>query len=132
MNLKVVSTLDRGKPNLERVLLETQASLNLSFYVVLHSTRLGDGVANGSHPAFWFPTVSLAAGQRVQLFTGSNLDPQNPKPGNYFWGLKQTILNSPNDCLVIMEAFNWQSTVEEMPQMQVPLIPLKSLLDLKR
>lgn len=121
MSLKILGTIDRGKPNLERVLLEAAAPLNLSFYVVMHSAKLGEGVASGAHPAFWFPTVSLAAGQRVQLFTGSNLEPQKTKPGNYFWGLKQTILNSTNDCLVVMQVLNWQSTIGEVPQ---PLIPV--------
>ncbi len=117
MSLIIIGTFDRGKPNLERVIFEAAAPTNLSYYVVMHSTRLGDGVTAGSRLAFWFPTYEVAIGQRVQLFTGSNLDPKTPNPGNFFWGLKQTILNNPNDCLILVQAATWQTVAEPLAQM---------------
>lgn len=117
MSLQIVGTLDRGKPNLERVVFEAQAPLNLSFYVVLHSTALGDGVASGSHPSFWFPTLSLVAGERVQLFTGPNLNPQNvgsPAGRSFYWGLKQTIFNTPADRIVLVQAATWRTSTAEV------------------
>lgn len=116
MSLRTLGTYDRGKPNLERVLFEVVAPVTLSYYIVMHTTRLGDGITSGGHPAFWFPTVEAPVGETIQLFTGSNLTEKPAMPGNYFWGLRQTILNTPNDCLVLMQAATWQTIFE-------PLIP---------
>jgi hypothetical protein len=110
MSLQILEILDQGTPNLERVLFQANAQLTLSYYVALHSTTSGDGVASGGHPAFWFPTITVPAGAMILLFTGSNLSPQTvPKPLSYFWGLKQTIFNAPTDTVVIVQAATWHS-----------------------
>jgi hypothetical protein len=110
VSLQFRGIFNKGKPNLERIEFEALASLNLSFYTVLHSTAIGDGVASGSHPAFWFPSVSLSAGMQINLFTGSNLAPAKIDARyNFFWGLKQTIFNTATDCIVLIQAVNWQT-----------------------
>lgn len=122
MSLRIVGIFDRGKPNIERVEFEAMAPLDLSFYIAMHTTTVGDGVANGSHPAFWFPTLSLVAGERFGLFTGSLLNPANVSRAgrSFFWGLKQTIFNTPADRLVLIQAANWR-TSEVDPIKSTPL-----------
>lgn len=121
MNLKIIGTFDRGKGYLERVLLEATSALNLSFFLVLHTTKVGDGVGSGSRPAFWFPSTQVPAGQRVQLFTGGRISTE-PLPGyNFFWGLPKTVLNTPDDCLVVVQAADWQSAIEP-PAITSPLL----------
>jgi hypothetical protein len=115
--LVLEGVFDRGVPFMERVLLAATTPLNLSFYVIMHSTAvLSEGqtvpqVASGPHPAFWFPTLQLAAGERVLLYTGpSKVHPQGSPQGRaFYWGLEKTIFNTPADCIVVMQLNNWQT-----------------------
>jgi hypothetical protein len=108
--LQALGIFDRGVPYMERVLFQALTPVSLAFYVVLHSTSQGTVTVNsGSHPAFWFPTIQLVAGEQIILYTGPNRSPQNigPQGRAFFWGLNKTIFNTPEDCVVVMQILDW-------------------------
>jgi hypothetical protein len=114
VSLQIVAILDRGKANLERIEFHALTPVSLAYYVVLHTTfaAVGETVASGGHPAFWFPTVQVAAGERVVLYTrgpmGLELS-QSAAQRTFYWGLSQTLWNTPADTAVLVQASGWQT-----------------------
>jgi len=116
MKLQIIRIADRGVPNNERLHLTVLADATLSYYVVLKSTIMGnEGVMNSSLLSFWFPTVQVKAGDQVILYTktGKNSS-EKTTSGNtnhfFYWGLNNTLWNSPTDCAVLIEVNSWVSS----------------------
>ena len=129
MSLRVLQIADRGKPNLERVHIKVEAPVSLSYYLVLHSSYITvNGLANGARPAFWFPNVSVATGQDVVLYTRAGQYSLNGNAHFFFWGLNQTLWNSPADCAVLMQALGWQATQRESGGLLNPLLGVNTKL----
>ena len=127
MSLRIVSVLDPGQPNLERLHLEAQSAFSLSYFVVLRSAYISPiAIMKGGIDAFWFPDVRVETGHQIVLYTRpGQYSLEGPlKNIRYFsWGLKQTIWNSPNACAVLVQVSGWQTTVQGL----VPLTTAQKL-----
>lgn len=113
MNLRIIQIADPGVPNSERIHLSVLADTSLEFYVLLKSFSTTTGVANGAAPAFWFPTVNVKRGDQIVVYTKPGTNSSAPLLGHtnhfFFWGMKQTLFNMPNDCALLIEASDWES-----------------------
>jgi hypothetical protein len=103
-------------PNNERLHLSALVDATLSYYIVLKSTLVSiDSVTNGNLLSYWFPAVQVKAGDQIILYTkkGTN-SAEKVASGhtNYFfyWGLSNTLWNTPNDCAVLIETNEWATS----------------------
>ncbi len=119
MSLQILGIFEGGRPNVERIELQALAPVSLAYYVLIHTTYINSSaVASGAHPAFWFPPVRVEAGERIVLYTrgpsGLATSPGS-LPRTFYWGLKQTIWNTPNDTAVLVQAVGWQTVARASP-----------------
>ncbi len=91
MRLKIVTIADRGIPNKERLHLNVLAQANLSFYVVLGTTKISPTLVSTAPKYFhWWSDYAVNAGDSVILYTRSGLHTVNVRPGggrNHFFEL---------------------------------------------
>ncbi len=112
MSLRLVSVLDRGVPNKERVLISVVRNVDLKYYVLVDATQVTGGVIPGSLSAYWFPTKQVREGDTIVVYTGSgqaNVSPQaNGKTVHfYYWGRPQTVFTAPSRAAVLFEVQTW-------------------------
>jgi len=116
MKLEIVRITDRGVANQERLHLTVLADATLSYYVVLKSTLLGpESVKNSNLLSFWFPATPVKAGDQVILYTKNGTNSSEKSPSGYtnhffYWGVPNTLWNSPDDCAVLIEANEWRTS----------------------
>lgn len=112
MSLQILGILDRGKANVERVEFRVVAPVNLSAYLVFNTTfNPNNTIMAAAQLAFWFPATAVAPGQKVVLYT------RGPGPGDtptafqhtFYWNLKQTLWNRPEDTAVLINVSGWQT-----------------------
>ena len=120
MNLEIIQIADRGVITKERVVLSVLRDTNLTYYAVfLTRYATASTVENGGLSAFWFPAQQVSAGDLIVLSTGYgvNTDSSGPigivrSPVTHYcyWGLNRTVLNTPQDCVVVVEIGEWKTS----------------------
>ena len=116
MRIEIVQITDRGIANQERLHLRAQVDATLNHYAIFVSNYISkDAISTIPQHSFWFPPMQVNAGDNIILYTGfgtqtstRNLDGTT----NYFfyWGLKNTVWNRPEDCSVLLEIESWQTS----------------------
>jgi hypothetical protein len=115
MRLKIVSIVDRGVPNQERLHLSVFAPSNLVNYVVFGSQRiLPNSVKTPPDFAYWFANMPVYPGDQVVLYTGpgqTKVEQRSDGKWNRFlyWGLSSTVWHDPNSCAVLLEINEWDT-----------------------
>lgn len=116
MRLKIVEIADRGVPGKECLHLAVQTSVNLNFYAVFDTVRIGGGlISQFPRRAYWFQQQEVSAGDRVILHTGPGVN--SFVKGEYggttfffYWGLASTLWDEPSSCAVLLELCQWQTS----------------------
>lgn len=117
MRIQFVTIASKGVPNQERIHLRVFAEVDMAFYIVLLSV-INPGnpttVFSGLRPAFWFPTHLVRNGDNVILYTGEGRQVSTPRADGgtdhfFYWGLKSTMFNSHEACVVISEVNSWMT-----------------------
>ena len=116
MRIRIVQIADRGVPNKERLHLAVLRECLLNNYVVFVTSWISPSLI-ASHPRqiFWFPSHPVKAGDQVVLYTGpgnpvTERTPDGTTVHFLHWGLTQTVWNRPEDCAVLLELSEWQTT----------------------
>ncbi len=116
MRLKLTEIADRGVPGKERLHITVQAPVNLNFYVVLDTARIGRGLIS-QFPAhtYWFQAQPVMPGDSVILHTGPGTNSFESRADggttySFYWGLNSTLWNEPATCAVLMEVNEWQTS----------------------
>jgi len=116
MRLKIVTIVDRGIPNKERLHLSVLAQANLSFCVVLGTTKISPTVISTAVKYFhWWSDYSVNAGDNVILYTGAGTHTVSVRPGGgrdhfFYWGLPNVIWGEQNSCAVVLELETWETS----------------------
>jgi hypothetical protein len=118
MKLAIVRIANRGVGSKERLHLSVLSDTNLSYYVVLASTRQANSVTAGWRPAFWFSPQPVKAGDTVILYSAAGVDTQEKQPNGttchfIHWGSGSTFWNKTGDCAVLLEVNIWQTSAYE-------------------
>jgi len=116
MKLKIVRIVDRGIPNKERLHLSVVAQANLSFYVVIGTTKISPtAVLTAAKYFHWWSNYPVNAGDSITLYTGSGVPSKNVRLGGtdhfFYWGLPNVIWAEPNSCAVVLELENWETSL---------------------
>jgi hypothetical protein len=116
MRLKIIQIVDRGVPGRECVHLAAQVSVNLNFYVVFDTARIGDGlISQFPRNAYWFQHQAVEPGDNVILYTGPGTNSFAKREGggttySFHWGLNTTIWSEPSSCAVLLEVSRWETS----------------------
>jgi hypothetical protein len=116
MRLNIVTIGDRGIPNRERLHLNVLVPANLSFYVVIGTTKISPTqIATAAKYFHWWGQYAVNAGDSVILYTGFgnhtvNVRPDGGKNHFFYWGLQNAIWGDPNSCAVVFELANWETS----------------------
>lgn len=117
MRLKIVSIIDRGVPNQERLHLSVLAAANLNFYAVFDTTKIDNNtVVAIPRRAYWFTEHVVSPGDHVILYTKAGTESVSRRTDGYsnhffYWGLRNTIWGDPKSCAVLVEISNWETSV---------------------
>ncbi len=118
MRLKIIQIMDRGVPGKECLHIAVQLPVDLHFYAVFDTARIGGGLIS-QFPAhtYWFQQQAVQPGDNVILYTGPGPHSFNKRADggtNYFfyWGLDSTIWHEPSSCAVVLEVNKWETSPE--------------------
>ncbi len=101
---------------MERLYLNVLSECDLAYFVVFSTVYAGvNGVQPGAHPAFWFPTKTVRAGDQVVLYTGTGVPTEQRLPTGgtahlFYWGWPQTLWINGSACAVLFDATTWQTS----------------------
>lgn len=116
MRLKIIEIASRGVPGEECLHLAVQAAVDLNFYAVFDTARIGGGlISRFSAHTYWFQPQAVMPGDTVTLYTGPGANSFAKLPGgataySFYWGLSSTIWNDPSSCAVLLEVNQWQTS----------------------
>lgn len=116
MRLQIIKIIDRGVEHQERLWLRVLADTDLSYYIVFDTTYTSENsISNIQRHAHWFMPKKVKAGDYVILYTkqgNPSESKNNDGSTNHFiyWGMDRTIWNKSNDCAVLFEVNNWQTS----------------------
>ena len=82
MRLKIVEIANRGVPGGECLHLAVQAAVDLNFYAVFDTARIGGGlISRFSAHTYWFQPQAVMPGDTVTLYTGPGANSFAKLPG---------------------------------------------------
>lgn len=102
--IRVVGVFDAGVPNLERVVLQANTSVELASYCVIVAFKAplgGPNIPLRDH-FFWLGSTTLEAGDWIFLYTAPGTAQLNPLPNaperllSLYWHKPQTIFQDRN------------------------------------
>ena len=103
-------------PGKECLHLAVQTPVDLNFYVVLDTARIGGGlISQAPRHTYWFQRQPVSPGDRVILYTGpgGNSFARGEDGGtiySFYWGLDATLWNDPSSCAALLEVNRWQTS----------------------
>ncbi len=115
MNIEILGIRDPGVTNRERLVLKVLSDVDIGYYVVFDTTFTeSGGVSNKVRHSYWFPDKKVQAGDLVILYTktGAQREIYNSDSSTshfFYMGLDKTIWNKQKDCVVLLEARNWNA-----------------------
>jgi len=114
MNFIVRRVADKGVKNKERVVLFSEADIDIGQYMLFDTTYLDDGeVSSKLRHSFWFPDIDVEAGDLVVLYTKSGKkkikkNDDGSRTIFLYWGLDITVWNKSEDCAVLVKIDDWE------------------------
>lgn len=121
-----VSVHDRGIPNLERIVLQAQTSVQMEAYCLLLGVR--DPTTGLYQPLndrfFWFGTGVICASERILVYTGpgtarkTNLQDSEDVAYVVYWGQETTLLAEPSISPLLMKLGSMN--IADPPQLDLP------------
>ncbi|GEM_PF-2263609 len=124
--ITLVGIFDAGIPNLERVVLQAKAEVDLGAYCVIVALKQALGLGNlplRDH-FFWLGNLTLNAGDWIFLYTCPGTAQSNPMPDrlgkliSMYWGKPQTIFQDRNLTagLIRVESAKFPAELPQLPQ----------------
>lgn len=113
MNIKIVAIRDKGIVDKERIVLKALSNLDLGYFMIFLTSKLGDTTFEGSpDKVFWFPDKEIKKDDFVILYTKSGrsteiINKNGTKSHFFYWELNPPIFNKPNKIAVVIEANGW-------------------------
>lgn len=113
MDVKIKYIKNSGSASEEKIVFEVLKDCEIGYYLVLDTTYLSDGkVSNKLRHPYWFPDKKVKTGDLIVLYTkqGENKSKVNEDGSSthfFYWGLDTSIINNDGDCIVLIEAQNW-------------------------
>jgi hypothetical protein len=119
MNLRIIRIADRGVPNKERLHITALAAADLNYYLILNTTRIGNGLSPLPLNALWFGPYSVNKGDNIVIYTGPGTASRSKRADGgedhfLYWGLRNTIWQDPNTCAVLMAISAWETSAPEI------------------
>jgi hypothetical protein len=128
MKVSVAGIYERGILDKERVHFRADTDIDLSFFVLLDTTRVNaTQVHAGNLSAFWFPPQPIPRGQNIVVYTRAgqpNVEKRNDGSiyNFLFRGLPNPLYALDEACVVLMEVQTWVSTLLQTASL-APLPP---------
>jgi len=116
MKIEIVGIFDKGVPNNERITLKVLQDCNLMYYSVGKTVYSGpNNISNALKEIFWFSPREVKSGDYIWLYTGNGSEHTHSNTSgttthNFYWRLPKTIFHSIDDCAVLFENNNWQTS----------------------
>lgn len=114
MDLKIDLVHGHGSINEERVLLTATADLNLSRYLIMDTTYVGENLSNEHRHVKWFPAYSIKKGERIALYTRKGTYSKELHDGviwhKIYWNSGAPIWNNTGDAAVLFQLTTWKTT----------------------
>lgn len=113
MLLQISNIIDAGVGAKERIMIKALDNLDIGKHLVLHSVELAPGRLSAKPTnIFWLPDQEVKLGDYILVYTGFGekrnfINQAGSTTYVYYWGLKNTIFNSPKDSAVIMSIREW-------------------------
>jgi hypothetical protein len=128
VKIDIIGILDRGTPNLERLHLRVRIPVSLHYYAIFVTNYVtSSSIASTPRNAYWFPAQQVYPGHDVVLYTGKGVNKSEAlvtaQTHFFYWGLDATVWNRPEDCAVLVELSNWQTTLYWPPPPPLPPLP---------
>lgn len=115
MNIEVVEILDKGIANKERIVLRVLGFTNLSYYALAHTRLIStNSISNDIKNTYWFNPLEVSPGDYIIVFTKKGIissvqNTEGTKTHWRYWGFKNTVFTTPNDCAVLFEINTWMT-----------------------
>jgi hypothetical protein len=116
MRLRIIQIADRGVPGKECLYLAVDTPVDLNFYAVFDTVRIGVGlISQSSRHTYWFQHQAVSAGDDVILYTGPGMNSFAKREDgraiySFYWGLDSTLWSEPSSCAVLLEVNQWQTS----------------------
>ena len=115
MKLKLLKIIERGVLKDERVHLLAEVDLNLTFYLIFSTYRIGDGVSRMPERVYWFPEHEVKAGDHVILYTRAGTDSTNRRNDGatnhfFFQDLDSALYTKSSACVLALEVNTWMTS----------------------
>lgn len=113
MDLKIISIHNHGSIDKERVWMKVIRDCNLNNYAVSDTTYDEEGyVSNKLKHFFWFPSLSVEAGDYVSLRTGVGkhktlVNDDGNTVHRFYWGLRVPVWNNDGDVAALFHLGEW-------------------------
>ena len=116
MRLKVHSIENRGKLEKETLWLDVLEPIGNLSYTLVAITSLADRqhISTEIQRTFWFPSVSVEAGDWIALCSGAGAaktreNDRETTTHLFYWNLKTAIWTSSNLCAVVFDLESWHT-----------------------
>lgn len=116
MKIKVSSIADPGDLAKERLVLKVLEPADLVRFVISDTTYIDrDHISNELRHIFWFPPQSVSPSDQVVVYTKAGTNSSRREPNGtttyfYYWNLARTVWNQAQDCAVVFELADWQTS----------------------
>jgi hypothetical protein len=118
MRLKLLSILNRGVPEKERLHISVLADDNLNYYAVFDTDYQNGEIAAIPKRAYWFVDYRVKAGDHILLYTKLGTDSRRIRSDGFwnhffYWGLKKALWGQPANCAVLLKIEDWETSPRE-------------------
>jgi hypothetical protein len=115
MKLKIDLVHAHGDVNEERVLLTASDSCNLTNYLIMDTTYVGEGrISNVHRHVLWLPPTEVKKGERVAIYSKKGTYSKATHDGivwhKIYWNSGSAIWNNTGDAAVLMNVTDWKTT----------------------
>jgi hypothetical protein len=116
MKIQIVSIVDRGLANKERLHLNVLSEVNLNYYVVLSTIYVNpNSISTSPKQTYWFPSTLVKPGDQVILYSGFGTNNSVPAQGGttnhfFYWGQNNTLWGNHGECAVLLELNTWNTS----------------------
>lgn len=113
MNLKITAIRDAGDLSKERVVMRALKAVDVGDYAILQTGFQNQELDTRIKNTYWFPNKHVQIGDYVIVYTKRGIDRDrefNEHISHFFyWGLSNSIWDTPDISAVLLESPNWQS-----------------------
>lgn len=121
MRIEIGEIKNRGNHSEERVIFKALEDIDISYYYIMHTVYTDEGKKIVTKPlhTYWPQARSVKANDLIVLYTKSGeysfkLNDDKTTSHFFYWGIPNSIYNSKNDCVVVLEIVHWRTSKWEL------------------